>query len=174
MVCCVRRQKNLDFSNFFFIIGILGQNQEKVSFLVDPCCSKATKQAFIELKEKDKNLHFFAFLSIWEIQVYFNKYFDAFLNSKMTKTHSLHTAVVIATLYRRSSNTSRILKLVCYFAVIISRCRKLWNGCKHGGKRCSLLWQKRQNSSKISMARLIKVYKKTSVSNIIYVSYIRS
>ena len=48
------RQKNLDFSNFFFIFGILGQNQEKVSFLVDPCCFKATKQAFIELKEKIK------------------------------------------------------------------------------------------------------------------------
>ena len=50
----LRRQKNLDFSNFFFIIGILGQNQEKVSFPVDPYCSKATKQAFIELKEKIK------------------------------------------------------------------------------------------------------------------------
>ena len=48
------------------------------------------------------------------------------------------------------------------------------SGCKHGGKRCSLLWQKRQNSSKISMDRLIKRYEKTSVSNIIHVSYIRS
>ena len=64
VVCCVRRQKNLDFSNFFFICGILGQNQEKVSFLVDPCCSKAPKQAFIELKEKIKMCIFFAFLSI--------------------------------------------------------------------------------------------------------------
>ena len=48
------------------------------------------------------------------------------------------------------------------------------SGCKHGRKRCSLLWQKRQNSSKISMDRLIKVDEKTSVSNIIHVSYIRS
>ena len=66
------------FQTFFFIFGILGQNQEKVSFLVDPCCFKATKQAFIELKERDKNLHFFAFLRIREIQLYFIKYFDAF------------------------------------------------------------------------------------------------
>ena len=35
---------------FFFIFRILGQNQEKVSFLVDLRCSKVTKQAFIELK----------------------------------------------------------------------------------------------------------------------------
>ena len=48
------------------------------------------------------------------------------------------------------------------------------SGCKHGGKRCSLLWQKRQNSSKISMDRLIKVDEKTSVSNIIHVSYIHT
>ena len=41
------------------------------------------------------------------------------------------------------------------------------SGCKYGGKRCSLLWQKRQNSSKILMDRVIKVYEKTSVSNII-------
>ena len=34
------------------------------------------------------------------------------------------------------------------------------SGCKHGGKRCSLLWQKRQNFSKISMDRLIKVDEK--------------
>ena len=39
-----------DFLNFFFIFRILGQNQEKVSFLVDLRCSKVTKQAFIELK----------------------------------------------------------------------------------------------------------------------------
>ena len=39
-----------DFLNFFFIFRILGQNQEKVSFLVDRCCFKVTKQAFIELK----------------------------------------------------------------------------------------------------------------------------
>ena len=42
---------------------------------------------------------------------------------------TLHTAVTIATLYRRSSNMSRILKLVCYYmmyAVIISPCGKLW------------------------------------------------
>ena len=60
-----------------------------------------------------------------------------------------------------------ILKLVRYYAVIISRCGKL--PCKHGGKRCSLLWQKRQKSSKILMDRLIKVDEKTSVSNIIHV-----
>ena len=35
---------------------------------------------------------------------------------------TLHT---IATPYRRSSNTSRILKVVCYYAVIIARCGKL-------------------------------------------------
>ena len=35
---------------------------------------------------------------------------------------TLHT---IATPYRRSSNTSRILKGVCYYAVIIARCGKL-------------------------------------------------
>ena len=46
------------------------------------------------------------------------------------------------------------------------------SGCKHGGKQCSLLRQKRQNSSKISMDRLIKVDEKTSVSNIIHISYI--
>ena len=34
--------------------------------------------------------------------------------------------------------------------------------------------EKRQNSSKISMDRLIKVYEKTTVSNIIHVSYIKS
>ena len=45
--------------------------------------------------------------------------------------------------------------------------------CKHGGNRCSLLWQKHQNSRKISMDRLIKMYEKMSVSNIIHVSYIR-
>ena len=39
-----------DFLIFFFIFRILGQNQEKVSFLVDLRCSKVTKQAFIELK----------------------------------------------------------------------------------------------------------------------------
>ena len=32
-----------DFLNFFFIFRILGQNQEKVSFLVDLRCSKVTK-----------------------------------------------------------------------------------------------------------------------------------
>ena len=68
-------------------------------------------------------------------------------------------------------------------------CHKYWNlyvtmlwsyhvvessGCKYGGKQCSLLWQKCQNSSKISMDRLIKRDKKMSVSNIIHVSYIRS
>ena len=61
VVCCIRRQKNLEFSNFFFILGILGQNQEKVSFLVDPCYSKATKQAFTELEGIVKNLYFFLF-----------------------------------------------------------------------------------------------------------------
>ena len=35
---------------FFFSFRILGQNQEKVSFLIDLHCSKGTKQAFIELK----------------------------------------------------------------------------------------------------------------------------
>ena len=40
------------------------------------------------------------------------------------------------------------------------------------GARCSD--KKRKNSRKISMDRLIKVYGKTSVSNIIHVSYIRS
>ena len=30
------------------------------------------------------------------------------------------------------------------------------SGCKHGRKRCSLLWQKWQNSSKISMDQLIR------------------
>ena len=76
------------------------------------------------------------------------------------------------TLYRQRSNTLRILKLVRYYAVIKSRCGKL--PCKHGGKRCLLLWQKRHNSSKISMDHLIKVDEKTSVSNIIHASYIRS
>ena len=43
----IRRQKNLDFSNVFFIIGIFGQNQEKVSFLVDLYCSKPTKKPLL-------------------------------------------------------------------------------------------------------------------------------
>ena len=47
------------------------------------------------------------------------------------------------------------------------------SGYKHGGK-WSLLWQNRQNSSEISMDRLIKLDEKTLVSNIIHVSYIRS
>ena len=70
------RQKNLDFSNFFFICGILGQNQEKVSFLVDPCCSKAPKQAFIELKEKIK-------LCIFSLFYAFEKYNFTLTNSLM-------------------------------------------------------------------------------------------
>ena len=45
------------------------------------------------------------------------------------------------------------------------------SGCKHGGKQCSQLRQKCQNSSKISMDRLIKLDEKTSVSNIIDNSY---
>ena len=40
----------------------------------------------------------------------------------MLSKQMLHT---IATPYRRSSNTSRILKLVRYYAVIIARCGKL-------------------------------------------------
>ena len=48
------------------------------------------------------------------------------------------------------------------------------SGCKHdGGKRYSLLWQKRWNSHKILMNRLIKGDEKASVSNLICVSYIR-
>ena len=46
------------------------------------------------------------------------------------------------------------------------------SGCKHGGKQCSLLRQKHQNSNKISMDRLIKVDEKMLVSNIIHVSYV--
>ena len=72
------RQKNLDFSNFFFICGILGQNQEKVSFLVDPLLFQSAKTSLYWIEGEDKNVHFFAFLSIWEIQLYFNKFFDAF------------------------------------------------------------------------------------------------
>ena len=66
---------------------------------------------------------------------------------KTNATYSCHNR----TLYRRSSNMSWILRLVRYYAVIISRCGKL--KCKHGGKRCSLalVWQKHQNSSKISI-----------------------
>ena len=45
------------------------------------------------------------------------------------------------------------------------------SGCKHAK---TLLRQKRPNSSKISMDRLIKVDEKPSVSNLIHVSYIRS
>ena len=73
----------------------------------------------------------------------------------------------------------------------VQTCHEYWNlyvtmlwsyrvvessGCKHGlgGKRRSLLWQKHQTSSKISINRLIKVDEKMSVSNIIHVSYIRS
>ena len=77
------------------------------------------------------------------------------------------------TLCWRSSNMSRILKLVRYYAVIISRCGNL-SGCKHCGKRCSLPWQKNQNSSKILMYRLMKVDEKTSLNNIIHVRNIRS
>ena len=73
-------------------------------------------------------------------------------------TYSCHNH----TLCLRISNTSQILKLVRYYAVIISRCGKL--PCKHGGKWCLLLWQKRQNSSKILMDQLIKVDEKTSVN----------
>ena len=49
---------------FFFFFGILVQNQEKVSFLFNTRCSKATKQAFIELEGVVKNFHIFALLSI--------------------------------------------------------------------------------------------------------------
>ena len=70
---------------------------------------------------------------------------------KTNATYSCHNH----TLYQQSSNMSRILKLVRYYAVIISPYGKF--PCKHGAKRCSLLWQKRQNSRKISMDRLIKV-----------------
>ena len=82
-------------------------------------------------------------------------------------TQSCHNC----TLYRQSSNTSQILKLVRYYAVIISRYGIL--PCKLGGKWCSLLWQIRQNSSKISMDRLIKVDDKMLIHKI-HVSYISS
>ena len=81
---------------------------------------------------------------------------------KTNATYSCHNR----TLYRRSSNMSWILRLVRYYAVIISRCGKL--KCKHGGKRCSLalLWQKHQNSSKISMDRFVMVDEK-NVSGVV-------
>ena len=65
-----------------------------------------------------------------------------------------------------------------YWNLYVTTCM-LWSyrvmessGCKHGGKRYLLLWQKGQNSSKISMDQLIKVDEKTSMSNIIHVSYL--
>ena len=60
--------------------------------------------------------------------------------ASVVNTCSQNSVKNIVCMYRRSSNTSRLLELVCYYAVI-----KLWKvldanpGCKHGGKRCSLL-----------------------------------
>ena len=48
------------------------------------------------------------------------------LNANHVITNATYSSVTIATLYRRSANMSRILKLVRYYAVIISPCGKLW------------------------------------------------
>ena len=66
-----------DFLNFFFIFRILGQNQEKVSFLVDLRCSKVTKPSLYWIEGVVKNLHILALLSIWL------KYNDTFTNMLM-------------------------------------------------------------------------------------------
>ena len=47
------------------------------------------------------------------------------------------------------------------------------SGCKHGGKQCSLLWQKRQNSSKISMDRLIKEDKKVGNCHFVQTHFVQ-
>ena len=77
---------------------------------------------------------------------------DVFMPIIMSQ-QTLHTAVTIATLYQHS-NTSRILKLVCYYAVIISLCGKLW--MQTWWKTVLAALQKCQSSSKIWMDRLIK------------------
>ena len=73
-----------DFLNFFFIFRILGQNQEKVSFLVDLRCSKVTKQAFIEWRCSQKSAYFGSFKHLRNTTTLLPICW-CFLNFKMTK-----------------------------------------------------------------------------------------
>ena len=66
-----------DFLIFFFIFRILGQNQEKVSFLVDPFVPKWQNKPLLN-QRCSQNLHILTLLSIWEIQRHFYQYVDAF------------------------------------------------------------------------------------------------
>ena len=66
---------------------------------------------------------------------------DVLINTKYhVKTNATYSCHLSGKFRSRSSHMSRILKIVCYYAVIISHYGKL--PCKHGGKRCSLIWQK--------------------------------
>ena len=83
-------------------------------------------------------------------------------------TYSCHNRDPVPAMFKHVTNIETCTLLCCDHITLES------SGCKHGGKQCSLLWQKHQNSSEISVDRLIKVDEKMSVSNIIHVSYIRS
>ena len=95
------------------------------------------------------------------------------LNAKyhviINATYSCHNRDPVPAKFKHITNIE-----TCTFTILWSYHVVESSGCKHAAKHWSLLWQKHQNSSKVSMDRLIKVDKKTSVSNIIHVSYIRS
>ena len=85
-------------------------------------------------------------------------------------TYSCHNHDAVSVKFKHVTNIETCTLL---YAVIISRCRNMdANMVENGGHCFDQNGEKRQNSRKISMDRLIKVYEKTSVSNIIHVSYI--
>ena len=79
----LRRQKNLDFSNFFFILwNPWSKPRKTVISCWTPVVPKRQNNPSLNWRSRSKICIFFAFLSICEIQLCFSKYLWCFQNFK--------------------------------------------------------------------------------------------